>query len=125
MRTTAGFTLIEVVLALTILLIVMVGLVTTTGKTAHVAVTADRTEAAIELVQDKIDRIRIDPYYGALDSAYTGTESSFPSLPGFTRTTTFVRVTTSGNDYKKFTVTVTGRGLPAAGISRTVTVGAP
>jgi prepilin-type N-terminal cleavage/methylation domain-containing protein len=125
MRTNAGFTLVEVLLALSILLLVMVGLVTTTGKTTHVAVTSDRQEAAIELVQDKVDKIRIDPDYAGLDTLYGTTETSFPSLPGFQRKTVLQRVTTAGNDYKRFTVTVTGPGLPAAGIARTVTVAAP
>jgi len=125
MRNSSGFTLIEVVLALTILLVVMVGLATTTGKTAHVAVTSDRQEAAIELVQDKLDHIRVDPNYVALDTTYGGTEGSFPTLPGYARVTVFQRVTTSGNDFKRITVTVTGPGLPTAGIARTVTVAAP
>ncbi len=124
MRSAGGFTLIEVVLALTILLIVMVGLVTTTGKTTHVAVTSDRQEAAIELVQDRLDRIRVDPDYAGLDTTYGGVEATFPTLPGFQRTTVLQQVTTSGNDYKRITVTVTGPGLPAAGVSRTVTVAA-
>jgi prepilin-type N-terminal cleavage/methylation domain-containing protein len=42
MANTRGFTLIEVVVALTILLVVMVGLVTMTGKTANIAAVSDR-----------------------------------------------------------------------------------
>lgn len=118
-----GFTLIEVVVALAILLIVIVGIVTTTGKTTNIAATSDRQEAAIQLVSDRIDQIRTDPNYGGIDTTYAGTESSFPTLPGFTRVTQIVRTTSSGNDYKRVTVTVAGPGLPVS-VARTVTVGA-
>src|SRR5712691_3307187 len=122
MKHEAGFTLIEVVVALAILLVVIVGLVSTTGKTTHVAATSEREAAAIELVHDQIDHVRVDPDYAGLDTTYGKTETNFPTLPGFTRVTTVVRFTSSSNDYKKVTVTVTGPGLAAAGVSRTITV---
>lgn len=119
-----GFTLIEVVVALTILLVVMVGLITMTGKTANIAAISDRQEAATQLVNDRLDQIRVDPNYTTLDSIYATTESSFPTLPGFTRVTTIIRTTSSSNDFKRITVSVTGPGLSAA-VARTVTVAAP
>lgn len=119
-----GFTLIEVVVALTILLVVMVGLVTMTGKTSNIAAISDRQEAATQLVNDRLDQIRVDPNYITLDSLYATTESSFPTLPGFTRVTTIIRTTSSNNDFKRITVSVTGPGLSAA-VARTVTVAAP
>lgn len=119
-----GFTLIEVVVALTILLVVMVGLITMTGKTANVAAISDRQEAATQLVNDRLDQIRVDPNYTTLDSTYGTTESSFPTLPGFSRVTTIIRTTSSSNDFKRITVSVTGPGLSAA-VARTVTVAAP
>jgi prepilin-type N-terminal cleavage/methylation domain-containing protein len=125
MNRDSGFTLIEVVLALTILLIVIVGLVSTTGKATHVAVTAERQAAAVELVQDKVDRVRVDPDYAGLDTLYGTTETTFPTLPGFKRVTVVQRINSSGNDFKRITVTVTGPGVAAPGVSRTVTVAAP
>jgi prepilin-type N-terminal cleavage/methylation domain-containing protein len=125
MKGQGGFTLIEILIALGILLIVIVGLVSTTSKSTHVAAISERESAAIELVHDRIDRVRVDPDYGGLDTTYAKTETSFPTLAGFQRVTTIVRFTSSSNDYKKVTVTVTGPGLPAAGISRTITVAAP
>jgi prepilin-type N-terminal cleavage/methylation domain-containing protein len=119
-----GFTLIEVVLALSLLLVVMVGFASMTGRTTHVAATSDRQEAAIQLAQDRLEQVRTDPNYGKMDSVYVATESSFPTLPGFTRVTQIVRTTTGANDYKKITVTVNGPGLSAA-VIRTVTVAAP
>jgi prepilin-type N-terminal cleavage/methylation domain-containing protein len=125
MKREAGFTLIEIMIALTILLVVIVGLVSTTGKTTHVAATSERQAVAIEMVHDRLDRVRVDPDYAGLDTTYAKTETGFPSLPGFTRVTTVVRFTSTSNDYKKITVKVTGPGLPAAGVSRTITVAAP
>ncbi|MDH5233360.1 MAG: prepilin-type N-terminal cleavage/methylation domain-containing protein [Gemmatimonadota bacterium] len=124
MKTRNGFTLVEVVLSLSILLIVMLGLVTLTGRTIRVSTTSDRDQAAIQLVTDRTDLVRSDPDYVGLDTLYAGTETSFPTLPGFTRVTRITRVTASRHDYKKITVTVSGPGLSAP-VARTVVVAAP
>jgi prepilin-type N-terminal cleavage/methylation domain-containing protein len=124
MKQRRGFTLIEVVLAMSILLIVMMALVTMTGRTVRVATTSDREQAAVQLVTDRTDLVRTDPDYGGLDTLYGGTETNFPTLPGFARITTIVRTTSDDNDYKTITVRVTGPGL-GTGIARTVTVAAP
>ncbi len=119
-----GFTLIEVVIALSILLGVIVSLTTLTAKTVHVTATSDREQAAIQLVTDRTDQVRADPAYDSLAAKYAGTESSFPTLPGFSRITTVAQVTTSGNNYKKVTVKVSGPGLLTP-IARTIVVAAP
>ncbi|HUL03146.1 MAG TPA: prepilin-type N-terminal cleavage/methylation domain-containing protein [Gemmatimonadales bacterium] len=124
MNNERGFTLIEVVIALTLLLVVMVGLVTMTGKTTNVAATGDRQEAAVQLASDRIDQVRSDPDYAGLDTTYGKTENSFPTLPGFTRTTLLVRTTAGSQDFKRVTVTVSGPGVNPA-VTRTVTVAAP
>jgi prepilin-type N-terminal cleavage/methylation domain-containing protein len=124
MNQRGGFTLIEVVLALTILLVVMMLLANTTGKTVHTAATGANVEAAIQLAMDRVEKVRSDPNYSALDSAYAKTEAILPGLPGFKRVTTIVRTTSGNNDYKRVTVSVTGPGLLAP-VVRTVTVAAP
>ena len=126
MNNRSGFTLIEVILALTILLVVMMMLANTTGKTVHTAATSANQEAAIQLAMDRVDQVRADPNYAGLDTAYSKTETSFPTLSGFTRVTSIVRHGGPGtaNDYKKVTVIVSGPGLLAP-VVRTVTVAAP
>jgi prepilin-type N-terminal cleavage/methylation domain-containing protein len=121
-----GFTLIEVVVALTILVVVIMGFISMTGQTTKVAATSDRQEAAMQLVSDRLDQIRTDPNYDHLDSTgvYLGTESSFPTLPGYTRTTSILHTTSGGDDYKRVTVTVTGPGLTTP-VERTITVAGP
>jgi prepilin-type N-terminal cleavage/methylation domain-containing protein len=124
MNNRSGFTLIEVILALTILLVVMMMLANTTGKTVHTAATGSNQEAAIQLAMDRVEKVRSDPNYSGLDTAYAKTETTFPTLSGFTRVTTITRTTGSNNDFKKVTVTVTGPGLTSP-VVRTVTVAAP
>jgi len=126
MRDRRGFTLIEVILALSILLVVMMMLANTTGRTVHIAATSANQQSAIQLAMDRVDQIRADPTYDGLDSTYARTETGFPSLPGFARRTNIVRVGGVGqpNDFKRITVTVTGPGVVPA-VVRTVTVAAP
>lgn len=124
MRDQRGFTLIEVLVALVILTVAIMGIASATGQFMHVVATSDRQTAAIQLAEDRIELIQMDPNYGGLDTTYSATESSFPTLPGFTRATTIVRITGSGQDHKKITVTVNGPGLRAP-VNRTVTRAAP
>ena len=121
-----GFTLIEVMIALTILLVVIMLLASSTGRTVNIAATASAQETALQLAMDRVEQIRGDPRYNALEATYTATENVFPGLPGYVRTTRIVHVGGVGqaNDYKKITVTVTGPGL-AAPVARTMTVAAP
>src|SRR5262245_48496162 len=124
MRNQRGFTLIEVLVALVILTVVIMGVASATGQFVHVVATSDRQTAAIQLVEDRIELIQMDPNYAGLDTTYVATEGGFPTLPGFKRVTQITRVTGSGQDHKKVTVTVTGPGLTAP-IKRTVTKAAP
>lgn len=123
MRNRDGFTLVEVIVAMVILGFVLVGMVGTSGFLATIG-RADRQAAANELAEDRVEQVKMDPRYTKLDSLFAGTESSFPTLPGYTRTTTIVQVTASGQDYKMVTVSVNGPGLPAPS-KRTVIVAAP
>jgi len=124
MRAANGFTLIEVMIALTILTIVLLGMASMTTRTVHVTTVSDREEAAIQLAQDKLDFVRSDPRYLELDSVYGGVETNCPTLPGVQRSTLMNRVTTANNDYTKVTVTITGPGLSQP-VARSITVARP
>lgn len=121
-----GFTLIEVMIALVLLSVVLLGLASATTQFLRVVTTSDRTSAAIQLASDRIAWAQLYPDYATLDSALTAVETGFPSLPGITRTTTVAHVGGPGQstDFKRVTVTVAGRGLLAP-LERTVTVAAP
>jgi len=61
MRARQGFTLIEIVIAMAILLIVMLTLVTLTGRTVHITTISEREQAAIQLATDRTDEVRTNP----------------------------------------------------------------
>jgi prepilin-type N-terminal cleavage/methylation domain-containing protein len=124
--TRRGFTLIEVMIALVILGVVVLGTAQMTARMVHTVATSGQQDAATELAQSRIAKIQVDPNYPGLEGLYVATESSFPTLPGFTRTTAIVHDSGGAppQDYKKITVTVTGPGLLVP-VTRTVTVAAP
>ncbi|MGH7648903.1 MAG: type IV pilus modification PilV family protein [Gemmatimonadaceae bacterium] len=121
-----GFTLIEVMMALVILLGVILGVAQLTAKMVHTVATSDQQLTAVQLAEGRLEQIRLDPDYTDLETNYNATETSFPTLTGFKRVTVVTHVGGAGKtqDYKKVTVTVTGPGVVSP-VSRTVTVGAP
>jgi prepilin-type N-terminal cleavage/methylation domain-containing protein len=126
MKNERGFTLIEVMMALTIIAGVLLAMGAATASFVHEVAVGNRNAMALQLVDDRIETVQTDPYYAGLDTAYAGTETDFPTLPGYTRTTTILAVGGAGQsvNYKKVTVTVAGPGL-AQPVARTITVGAP
>lgn len=123
-----GFTIVEVLLALLLLSFMVMGFQAATGEIIHYAAQSDRMAVAVQLVEDRLDLIRLDPDYAALVGRYSETETALASYEGLTRTTVGRRTqavqTTGELDYTKFTVTVDGRGLRDP-VSRTIVVGAP
>jgi prepilin-type N-terminal cleavage/methylation domain-containing protein len=121
-----GFTLIEVMAALVILGVVIVGMVASVAHFLRVVGRGDRIAAANELVEDRIEQVKMEPKYAKIDSIYAGTETNFPTLAGYARRTTVVQVggPTQPQDYKIVTVVVTGPGLDLPA-ERTVVVGSP
>lgn len=121
-----GFTLVEVIIALTILLVVVLSMATTTGQYVRLTAQSETRAVASQLAQEQLQRVQMDPNYAGLESTYAGTESALPNMPGFTRETTVARVGGQGQatDYKLITVIVIGPGLPDP-IVRTTSVAAP
>ncbi len=113
-------------MALVILLSVILGVAQITARMVHTVVTSDQQLTAVQLAEDRLEQIRLDQDYTDLETTYDGTETSFPTLTGFTRTTIITHVGGAGkaSDYKKITVTVSGPGILSP-IARSVTVGAP
>lgn len=121
-----GFTLIEVIIAITILMFIVVALAGSTGAYVRLTAQDEARAVASQLAQEQLQRVQMDPNYGGLDSTYAGTESSLTGAPGFTRTTSIVQVggLNQATDHKQITVTVMGPGLDDP-IVRTTTVAAP
>jgi Tfp pilus assembly protein FimT len=129
-----GFTLVELMLAIFVLMVVLVSVpLAATKLTLAVSTYRVRNEAGA-LADGWIARCRAEPNYAALDSntiagKCAGTVTNLGSYK-FTRTTTVTGdaslsgVADSLNDYKRVTVVVSGGGL-ASNVSRTVTVAKP
>ncbi|UCD24258.1 MAG: prepilin-type N-terminal cleavage/methylation domain-containing protein [Gemmatimonadota bacterium] len=126
MRKQRGFTLIEVMMALAIISAVLLAMATATASYIHIVSVEDTKTSALQLVDARIEAVQMDPNYAGIDTTYAGTESNFPTMPGYTRRTTIVQVGGAGQsvNYKRVMVTVDGPGL-AQPVSRTITVGVP
>lgn len=118
----AGFTLLEVAIAVAILGGVLLVLATTTARFIH-TVTIDRIRVQASAVADaQVARVRQWPTYDSLSAVFNGSTSNFP-FAGWTRQTAVSRITTGGQDYTRVTVTVTAPNLPAP-VSRSITLAA-
>jgi prepilin-type N-terminal cleavage/methylation domain-containing protein len=130
----AGFTLIEVVIAMFVVGTVLVTVPLAATKLT-IAVSGYRIRNEASAMADAwIARCRGEPNYAALDSSTVagkcaGTVSNLGSF-GFTRTTTVTGDATLSamadtlNDYKRVTVRISGGGLPSS-VSRTITIAKP
>lgn len=126
---TDGFSLIEVVVALSVLSVVILGFAATTANLARSADEGGDRLVAIELLQGRLREIAMDPDYDNLESKYEDDEKTIPGFPGYQRSTSISHVTDTLNsgrilDYHRIMVQVDGPGLRAP-ISRTITIAAP
>lgn len=124
-----GFTLVEVMVALVILAVAVLGMAASAGVLGRYSAEAQVRALATQAVQDRISLVKVDPRYAELETLYAGVENDLVGLDGYTRETTVTRVeqkTSSGGtlDYKVITVVVSGEHLSAP-LSRRFTVGAP
>ena len=125
----AGFTLIEIVIALLILTVAVLGLAVSTGRILEPTGDAEVEYVALAAVEDRIAEMSLDPRYTLLDSIYGGTETGLTGLAGMTRTTTVTRSqeTLSGGgvlDFQTIHVAVSGGRLKEP-VSRSLGMGAP
>ena len=124
-----GFALIELMIAVLILTVAILGVAGSTSSMSLLANKADLRSEALQAVDDQISRISVDPRYGLMDSLYAGTDTVVAGLPGFSRTTAIdtVEVGLPSGDtilFRRVRVSVTGPTLPD-GVSRSVVLGTP
>ena len=114
-RTRAGFALLEVMLALTIL---AGAILTAGGYFTRMArgVSDEKVRAqALYLIGERFEEVKTSPTYGQIDDLYSGTESSLQGYPGYSRNTAVLRIGGTPSDtvdYKVITVTVTTPAIP-------------
>ncbi len=128
-RSEKGFTLVEIMIAIVMLSVAILGLAASSSKMLEPTNSAETEFIALEHVQDRLAEVRLDPRYGILDSLYAATDSPLVGLPGAVRNTTFTRTNTlqtSGKyvDYWTIVVTVSGGRLPAP-VARSLIIAAP
>jgi len=126
-RERAGFTLVEVIVALVILATAVLGFASSASQLAMSSATAELRALALEGVEDRLARVRLDPRYGGLDTLYAGVDTDLFGVEGLTRTTSVVHVQTAAPgavDYRRITVTVTGPLLTPP-VSRQIIIAAP
>ena len=121
-RGRAGFTLLEVAIALAILGGVLLVLATTTARFIH-SVAVDRVRTQANAVADaQVARVRLWPTYDSLAVEFSGTVNNFP-FAGWSRQTTVTRIggPSLPNDYTRITVAVTAPTLDST-VQRTITI---
>ncbi len=122
----SGMTLIEVMMAVTILATAMLSIASFMGKFARIAAVSDVKNTANELASQRLEEIKNAPRYTAIDTLYPGTVAMATPYVGYSRKT---QVTHTGGgasdfyDYKTITVTVSNPRL-ATPIKRTTMVAA-
>lgn len=110
-----GFSLIELIIALVLLTVTLVGIQAATSRYLHTVATGDRQAVAAQIARDRIEEIRIDPIYDGLAARYAETNTSVLDPPEFTRDTRITTVVDRTGDqiteFTRITVTVRGPGL--------------
>lgn len=127
MKVRAGFTMVEVIVALMLMSVAVLGLQLVAASMLRQTSASQVRLSAAQLAEDRVDLIKLEPIYDNL-SNYVATETNIVGFPRYTRRTTLLarRDSTAAGitDYKRITVAVTAPGL-ATPIMRNITVGAP
>jgi prepilin-type N-terminal cleavage/methylation domain-containing protein len=128
MRSRRAFSLIEVIVALLLLSTLVLGSQAYAVRMLHVTGESNLRMQAIQLAQDRIDLIRLDPQFDSLGIRYPATETSIQGHPTFTRTTIVEHTQTTNStgtlDFFTVTVQVTAPGLTGP-VERTLTIATP
>lgn len=123
-----GFTLVEVLLALVLLSFMVMGFQAATGEIINYAAQSDRQAVALQMVEDRLSLIRLDPDYEDLVERYEVEEEALPGYPELSRRTDMVRIQREESrgilDFTTITVAVAGRSLRDP-VSRTIVIAAP
>lgn len=123
-----GFTLVEVIVALLLLSVAVLGMGASSGALVRRALEAELESLARQAVDDRLALVALEPVYSEIDD-YAGTESAISGLDGASRVTAVEHIRRDGTggrmvDYRQIRVTVSG-GPVRRPVSGSVTVGAP
>lgn len=128
MQARKGFSLVEVIVALLMLTVMMLGAQALAARMIRTSATANIQVIAAQLADDRIDFVRLDPQYDSLNARYVGAENPVTGYAGYARTTTLSRtITATSNgttDFITLTVTVAHQQL-ATPVARTIVITLP
>ncbi len=123
-----GVTLIEILVAMVILTVVLLGMASFAANFTKTSRQSDARTIAVTLCDQRLSEIRSSPNYAGLIANYALTENTITGFPGYTRLTQIVHTggarPTYQQDYQTVTVTVTAPGIPTP-IKKTIVVAAP
>ena len=108
-RNRRGFTIIEVIVAITLLGGVLFGMSAFSLRLAQASTVARIRATAGQLISDRLESVKGAPRYTAIDSMFVATETNASGFIGYTRQTWVTRVggqPTDTIDYKLITVEV-------------------
>ncbi len=114
MTTRKGMTLVEVMIAITILATAALSLAAFMAKFGHAVAVADVKNTASELAAQRLEAIKNAPRYAAIDTLYPGTEVLTTPYVGYNRRTLvshFGGGPSDFYDYRTVTVIVTNPRL--------------
>ena len=120
----AGFTLVEVIVAITILAGALLAIGGFVARFSHGVGISQARATATQLATERLETARAARTYASLDTL-ARTENPPAGYTGFTRVTAVTRIGgTSADtmDYRIVTVTVTGGGIPRP-VAKTTIVG--
>lgn len=120
----AGFTLMEVIMAVTILSAVILMMAAPASKFLSVSTKAELRVAASAAADAQIALVRMYPNYDSLKVKFDSTRSNYP-FPGYSQQTKVVRSNANTtSDITRVVVTISGPQL-ATPVKRTATIAAP
>ena len=124
-----GFTLLELLIAMILLAIVMLGAGAMTDTLIRTVVADEMEATAMQLAEDRLQAVLLDPAFAELEARHEWVEEPVDSAPAFRRETIMDRVVEAMEgggrvEYVRVTVRVSGPRLPEP-VARTAAVGAP
>lgn len=127
-RARAGFSLVEVIVALGLLTVVLLGLALFVSNMAHTTTDSRLLGTASELAANRLETIKASTNYASIDS-FAVTETSIPgpaAYAGFKRQTYVQHVggaVTDSVDYRTVTVVVSNPEMPGT-VKKTTAIAA-
>ena len=109
-----GNTLIEVMVALTIITTALLGFGAFIGRFMHSTSQAEVSSIAMDLAVSRVELIKAWPTYSTLEATFNGTNSSLANCSGCVMTTLITRDSTAIADYKIVSVKITVPALNSA-----------